>query len=104
LLLADKKKSTVSRAGQDFRKLQGTMDRIRAAPCGPHRRSVLCRNLVFTYFAPGLQEALQRAIAARLASGGYLAIGAHERLPAETGDLVPLAPKLPIYRKAPAPA
>ena len=65
---------------------------------------VLCRNLVFTYFAPGLQETLQRAIAARLAPGGYLAIGAHERLPAETGDLVPLAPKLPIYRKVPAPA
>ncbi len=65
---------------------------------------VLCRNLVFTYFAPGLQETLQRAIAARLAPGGYLAIGAHERLPAEAGDLVPLAPKLPIYRKAPATA
>ncbi len=66
------------------------------------RNLVLCRNLVFTYFAPGLQEVLQRAIAARLAPGGYLAIGAHERLPTETGDLVPLAPKLPIYRKAPA--
>ncbi len=65
---------------------------------------IVCRNLVFTYFAPGLQKALQRAIAARVAPGGYLAIGAHERLPAETGDLVPLAPKLPIYRKAPAPA
>ena len=65
---------------------------------------VLYRNLVFTYFARGLQAALQRAIAARLAPGGYLVIGAHERLPAEAGDLVPLAPKLPIYRKAPAPA
>jgi len=65
---------------------------------------VLCRNLVFTYFAPGLQAALQRAIAARLAPGGYLAIGAHERLPVEAGDLVPVAPELPIYRKAPASA
>ncbi len=68
------------------------------------RNQELCRNLVFTYFAPGLQEALQRAIWARLAPGGYLVIGAHERLPAEAGDLVPLAPKLPIYRKAPAAA
>ena len=75
----------------------------RGQPDGPFDL-VLCRNLVFTYFAPGLQEALQRAIAARLAPGGYLVIGAHERLPAEAGDLVPLAPKLPIYRKAPAPA
>jgi len=75
----------------------------RGQPDGPFDL-VLCRNLVFTYFAPGLQEALQRAIAARLAPGGYLAIGAHERLPAEAGDLVPLAPKLPIYRKAPTPA
>ncbi len=75
----------------------------RGQPDGPFDL-VLCRNLVFTYFAPGLQETLQRAIAARLAPGGYLAIGAHERLPAEAGDLVPLAPKLPIYRKAPATA
>ncbi len=75
----------------------------RGQPEGPFDL-VLCRNLVFTYFAPGLQAALQRAIAARLAPGGYLVIGAHERLPAEAGDLVPLAPKLPIYRKAPAPA
>ena len=75
----------------------------RGQPDGPFDL-VLCRNLVFTYFAPGLQEALQRAIAARLAPGGYLVIGAHERLPAEAGDFVSLAPKLPIYRKAPAPA
>ncbi|MCH8808728.1 MAG: chemotaxis protein CheR [Proteobacteria bacterium] len=75
----------------------------RGQPDGPFDL-VLCRNLAFTYFAPGLQEALQRAIAARLAPGGYLVIGAHERLPAEAGDFVSLAPKLPIYRKAPAPA
>jgi chemotaxis protein methyltransferase CheR len=42
---------------------------------------VLCRNLAFTYFAPGpAREALAR-IASRLRDGGALVVGMHERLP-----------------------
>lgn len=43
---------------------------------------VLCRNLVFTYFEPNLQRQTLGRIAGVLRAGGYLVIGAHERLPA----------------------
>ena len=60
---------------------------------------ILCRNLVFTYFAVAAQTETLRAIVARLAPGGYLVIGAHERLPEEGGGLVQVAPGLPVYCK-----
>jgi chemotaxis protein methyltransferase CheR len=44
---------------------------------------VLCRNLAFTYFAPGLQEAVLQRIAASLSPQGLLVIGTHEHLPGE---------------------
>ena len=52
---------------------------------------VLCRNLVFTYFAPGLQRALLEQIKARLRPSGYLVIGAHETLPEDHHDFVPVS-------------
>ena len=61
---------------------------------------ILCRNLAFTYFTPDLQVEVLRQIVARLAPGGYLAIGAHERLPEAAGGLDQVTPHLPIYRKA----
>lgn len=70
----------------------------RRQPAGPFDL-ILCRNLAFTYFAPDLQVAVLRQILARLAPGGYLAIGAHERLPEVVGGLDQIAPQLPIYRK-----
>ncbi len=70
----------------------------RAQPDGPFDL-ILCRNLAFTYFAAEQQTAVLGAVVARLAAGGYLAVGAHERLPAAAGDLVQVAPKLPLYRK-----
>jgi chemotaxis protein methyltransferase CheR len=42
---------------------------------------ILCRNLVFTYFEPDLQRLTLDRIAGLLREGGYLVIGAHERLP-----------------------
>ena len=70
----------------------------RRQPDGPFDL-VLCRNLAFTYFAPALQEEILRTLEARLAPGGYLAIGVHEHLPAGTGALVPVVPELPVFRK-----
>ena len=70
----------------------------RARPAGPFDL-VLCRNLVFTYFDLDLQIALLRRIAARLRPGGYLVVGAHERLPDDAAGLVPLDGSVPIYRK-----
>jgi len=42
---------------------------------------ILCRNLVFTYFAIETQREMIIGIAERLREGGYLVIGAHEQLP-----------------------
>ena len=59
---------------------------------------ILCRNLVFTYFDAGLQRRLLARLVYRLAPDGALVIGAHESLPEETSDLVPVAGHLPIFR------
>ncbi len=74
------------------------LDIRRHQPDGPFHL-ILCRNLAFTYFTPDLQAETLRAISARLAPGGYLVIGAHERLPEAAGGLDQITPKLPIYRK-----
>ena len=72
---------------------------IRAAqPQGPFDL-VLCRNLVFTYFCESLQRRLLAAIAQRLAPGGLLVLGAHERLPEDAAAFLRAADSLPIWRK-----
>lgn len=55
-------------------------------PAGPFDL-VLCRNVVLTYYARGLQSELMRHIADRLRPGGALVIGAHETLPPGVGGL-----------------
>jgi chemotaxis protein methyltransferase CheR len=50
---------------------------------------IVCRNIVLTYFEPGLQARLMRQVSARLRADGYLVIGAHEVLP---GDMVGFEP------------
>ena len=57
-------------------------------PAGPFHL-VLCRNLVFTYFADPVQRAVLTRIATRLAPGGILLVGRHEALPSEHPDWVP---------------
>ena len=52
---------------------------------------VLCRNLVLTYFKESLQCRILGRIAARLRSGAYLVIGAHESLPDGVAELEPVS-------------
>jgi chemotaxis protein methyltransferase CheR len=49
---------------------------------------VFCRNLVFTYFAPALQQTILARIGERLAPQGYLVIGAKEHLPPDAVSFV----------------
>ncbi len=42
---------------------------------------ICCRNLVFTYFQPELQQRVLRRICRHLRQGGFLVLGAHEALP-----------------------
>ena len=44
-------------------------------------RLILCRNLVFTYFAEDVQRKVLRGIVERLLPGGFLVIGKKETLP-----------------------
>ena len=67
------------------------------APPGPYDL-ILCRNLAFTYFAEPLQRAALKRIEARLRSGGYLVLGAHEKLPSGNQQLEPLPERREIYR------
>ena len=50
---------------------------------------VLCRNTVFTYFAPSVQGEVLSRIAARLRRGGALVLGRHELLPDDAAGFVP---------------
>ncbi len=61
---------------------------------------ILCRNLVFTYFDEPLQQQVLAALAERLLPGGYLVIGKHESLPANTTGLVPDPARLGFFRRA----
>ena len=67
-------------------------------PAGPFDL-VLCRNLAFTYFASGLQEAVLQGIEAVLRPGGALVLGKHERLPETGGTFRQLEASQPIYWK-----
>jgi len=59
---------------------------------------ILCRNLVFTYFAQESQEEIFFCIAGKLIAGGALVIGVHEILPPAT-QFEPWTANMPIYRK-----
>ena len=48
---------------------------------------ILCRNLVFTYYDEALQLATLERIMTRLRPGGWLLLGVHESLPANTAGL-----------------
>ncbi len=73
---------------------------IRAAqpPAGRYHM-ILCRNLVFTYFDAGLQEAVLQRFSDGLVPGGVLVIGIHEKLPAGSAALSVWPPECGIYRK-----
>ncbi|NIO56439.1 MAG: chemotaxis protein CheR [Candidatus Latescibacteria bacterium] len=61
---------------------------------------VLCRNLVFTYFEEALQVDILENMYEKIVPGGYFIVGAHEMLPRETTNLVPLSGIPCIYRKS----
>lgn len=87
--LAERFRSSVEFAQQD----------IRAAV--PDRRFdlILCRNLVLTYFEPGLQRDTMRCILTTLRRGGALVVGIHERLPESTDELAPWPMTRAIFRQ-----
>jgi chemotaxis protein methyltransferase CheR len=70
---------------------------IRHAFPESHFDLILCRNLVFTYFATALQAEIARRLVERIVPEGVLVLGIHESLP----ELVPmLAQERPwLYRK-----
>jgi chemotaxis protein methyltransferase CheR len=70
-------------------------------PAGPFHL-VMCRNLVFTYFAEPVQRVILTRIATRLAPGGILLVGRHEALPSERPDWVPDADRQEFFRQADA--
>jgi chemotaxis protein methyltransferase CheR len=80
-------------AGVSFR----LQDIREARPEGPFDL-ILCRNLAFTYFEARAQAAVLERIDQCLRPGGFLVIGAHERLPGEATCFARLD-ALPIYRK-----
>jgi chemotaxis protein methyltransferase CheR len=64
---------------------------------------ILCRNLVFTYFAAPLQRETLDRLLPELWEGGALVIGLKERLPdGATGVALRDDPRLKIYRRSTA--
>lgn len=59
---------------------------------------VLCRNLAFTYFAPGDRQRTLERLGTTLKPGGALVIGLHERLPSEVSWLSPWPETRAIFR------
>jgi chemotaxis protein methyltransferase CheR len=67
------------------------------APGGPFDL-VLCRNLVFTYFAEELERRVGRHLAGSLRPGGALVVGAHEAVPEALYGLEPWPAARGVYR------
>jgi len=61
---------------------------------------ILLRNNLLTYYKDELQKSALRKILISLAPGGFLIIGAHEKIPGEFCDLSPFAGHRDIFRKA----
>ena len=82
----------------DYRKPARFLEQdIRHAFPESHFDLILCRNLVFTYFATALQAAIARRLVERLVPEGVLVLGIHESLPESVPMLVQERPWL--YRK-----
>jgi chemotaxis protein methyltransferase CheR len=91
-----------SRIRDRFRGVDFVQQDLREAmPDGPFDL-ILCRNVVLTYYAPVLQEALMARIVGRLRPGGALVVGAHESVPPGMRELVAWPGTRTIYRKQPA--
>lgn len=69
----------------------------RRMPRGPFDL-VLCRNLVFTYFAEDLQREVGARLRERMGAGGALVLGSHECLPRGLAGFEPWDHERAIYR------
>lgn len=85
-------KNAVKFAQQDIRK---TMP-------DTHFHLILCRNLVFTYFDESLQQKILSELHARLYAHGWLVLGVHENLPANSDGFTTNSERLGLYQKQPA--
>jgi chemotaxis protein methyltransferase CheR len=65
---------------------------------------ILCRNLVFTYFAQPVQQEVLEQIATRLVPGGILVVGKHETLPPSTRQMVAYDEPHGLYQRVQASA
>ena len=81
------------RQGVEFRH----QDIRKQMPDGPFDL-ILCRNLAFTYFDAAGQAAIARELGQRLAPGGQLVLGMHERLPDTAIGFEATDTHLPFYR------
>jgi chemotaxis protein methyltransferase CheR len=61
---------------------------------------ILCRNVVFTYFAPELQHELAQRLMDKLHPGGALILGLHESFPRGISGAVPWPGTRAIVRRA----
>jgi chemotaxis protein methyltransferase CheR len=61
---------------------------------------ILCRNVVFTYFALELQDELARQLIKRLRPGGALVLGLHESVPQGISGVVPWPSARVVFRRA----
>jgi chemotaxis protein methyltransferase CheR len=69
-----------------------------ALPEGPFHL-ILCRNLVFTYFAEPLQRDILERLTRRLAPGGFLLVGKRESLPLHAEDVVAVDQVRGLFQK-----
>lgn len=59
---------------------------------------ILCRNVVFTYFAAELQEHIAEQLIGRLYPGGALVLGSHESVPQAVAGIVPWVGAHAVWR------
>jgi chemotaxis protein methyltransferase CheR len=60
---------------------------------------IFLRNGILTYYTDELRRTAFRKILGSLSRGGFLVIGSHERLPVETGDLLPIMGQQYIFER-----
>jgi chemotaxis protein methyltransferase CheR len=72
---------------------------VRTGPIDGPWDLILCRNLVFTYFAPDLQREVCDRFAAALRPGGALVLGAQETLPRHDARLEAWTHGSRVYRR-----
>lgn len=76
-----------------------TQQDIRETIPTDHFTLILCRNLVFTYFDEALQEKILRQLHDCLIPHGWLVLGVHEKLPADSIGFKLVSERLGLYQQ-----